>query len=75
MAVKEFYDDAGNLVGHAAIYYPADAPVYYCYGPAGRCYSSSADTTMDAPEWFEAGTGATSQCGTCHGGAIYTEMP
>ena len=75
MAVKELYDDGGNLVGHAVIYYEADMPVYYCYGPAGRCYGTSADTTMDAPDWGVGDATAVSQCSICHGGNIYTETP
>lgn len=76
MAVKEMYDDAQALVGHAVLYYPQQGSVfYYCYGPAGRCSSESGEATMAAPEWGAPSASAVSSCRFCHGGNIFTELP
>ena len=76
MAVKEFYDDANNVVGSSVIYYPdGTLAYYYCYGPAERCYGGSPETTMDAPIWGDENASEVSNCRICHGGKIFTELP
>jgi hypothetical protein len=77
MAVKELFDEAGaNLLGVAAMYKPdeggaANAWVYYCHGPDGRCRTNG-PSPMDAPVY---GRGTGVSCGFCHGGLIYTKAP
>jgi hypothetical protein len=71
MAVKELYDGE-TLVGHA-VSLKLDATAggsgwqYYCKGPAERCYSGS-----DATALFAKGD---LNCGSCHGGLVFTTPP
>lgn len=77
MAVKEFYDDAGNLVGKATSIKTAEGMsfndvTYYCTttDPASTLCIGSAPETM--PIY---GAGA-SECGFCHGGTGFlSPMP
>jgi hypothetical protein len=76
MAVKELYDEAQTVIGHAVMYYQQEGSlVYYCYGPAAACSGTEADTTIDAPAWGVATDQAVSQCRACHGGNVFTELP
>ncbi len=74
MAVKELYDDAGTQVGTAASL-KVDAAsgggswVYYCKGPANRCYGNSPDLTTPL---FGKGD---SNCSFCHGGFVLATPP
>lgn len=75
MAVKELYDESDTLVGRASFWKVEDgkAPntwIYYCRGPAGRCYSNS--PAFDATPLYKKGE---PQCGTCHGGFVFTTPP
>ena len=75
MSVKELYDDADALVGHAVSLKVEDGKggtswQYYCKGPNGRCYSGS--TGFDTTPMFAKGD---LQCGGCHGGMVFTPVP
>ncbi len=75
MAVKEFFDEQGAVVGHGVIYYPDNELYYYCYGPADRCATGSQASTMDTAQWGGANDAAVSTCHGCHFENIYTELP
>lgn len=78
MAIKELYgDDERVLLGHAVMLKgdegaAAGSWVYYCYGPAGRCFTGSAERTIDRPYF---GRGTAIACGTCHGGVVFAKPP
>ncbi len=77
MAVKELYDESDARVGIAAIFRTEagpspDATAYFCFGPAGRCATDSPAFPETAPAY---GRGLTLECGACHGGTFYTELP
>lgn len=73
MAVKELYDDADALVGKMAMFRALDESWYYfCYGPADRCNSGEPEYPEDAPMY---GKDLEVACGTCHNGAVFTELP
>lgn len=76
MAVKELYDDAGAVVGLAAMYKTEEGPasnawVYYCHGPDGRCRTNG-PSSMESPVY---GRGTATACGFCHNGTVYTRAP
>lgn len=69
MSVKELYDDADAIVGHAVILRTGTTSAesdttYYCVGPAARCAGTS-------PLY---GPGA-ADCAGCHGGLVFTGIP
>jgi hypothetical protein len=69
MSVKELYDDADAIVGHAVILRTGTTSAesdttYYCVGPAARCAETS-------PVY---GAGAV-DCAGCHGGLVFTGIP
>ncbi len=75
MVVKELYDANDALVGRVSFWKVEEgkAPanwIYYCRGPAGRCYSSS--PSLEATPLYKKGE---PNCGTCHGGLVYTTPP
>jgi hypothetical protein len=73
-AVKELYDDADALVGIAMIWQTGTTSsdvLYYCFGPAGRCSTASPERTKADPIL---GFGVNVDCGSCHGGTIFTEL-
>jgi hypothetical protein len=77
MAVKELYDDADMLVGHAAAIktgtqVSAASWVYVCHGPAGRCFSESPEFSENSPLY---GVGTGTMCGPCHGGLVFSPPP
>jgi hypothetical protein len=74
MVVKELYE-GDTLVGQAS-FWKVDAGkaptawIYYCRGPAGRCYSNS--PALDVTPLYKKGE---PQCGSCHGGFVFTTPP
>jgi hypothetical protein len=73
MAVKELYDATDVLVGHAVILRVGTGiqevdTLYYCKGPAGRCWGTPTDTGSA----FGAGF---ADCAGCHGGLVFTGIP
>jgi hypothetical protein len=82
MAVKEFYDDGGLVVGRAAMWKTQEntttndrpAWTFYCVGPMGRCYTNSEEYTAAAPVYSQ-GAMPFGECSGCHGGLIYTDPP
>jgi hypothetical protein len=69
MAVKEFKDEAGAVVGHAALYRgkAADAATswtFFCYGPTGRCPGKTTDLTIDQAVHMHGDPSF--QCSACH---------
>jgi hypothetical protein len=80
MAVKEMYDDGGQLVGLAAALRTTattgfDSWTYYCYAPGNRCSSSSASPTKEAPLYGNGAANATISCAICHNSTIFTVPP
>lgn len=68
MVVKEFYDDADDLLGRAAMLKLAgDARrwAYYCSGPDARCMDTAPTYGIDAE----------ASCSFCHGGLVFTQGP
>jgi len=66
MVVKEFYDDADQMLGQASMLKLEGIPrewVYYCGGPDERCMDTAPyyGVDLDAPT-----------CGFCHGGFVFT---
>jgi hypothetical protein len=78
MVVKELHDaDSKALVGRAVMLKADEGTagaswIYYCYGPAGRCFGAAADRTIDNPYF---GRGMALSCGGCHGGLVFTKPP
>lgn len=78
MAVKELYDDEKKTLLGRAVMLKADdgalgnAWIYYCYGPGGNCFNGSAERTIDNAYF---GRGFALNCGSCHGGLIFTKPP
>lgn len=75
MVVKELYDASDALVGRVSFWKVEEGKaaanwIYYCRGPAGRCYSNS--PAFDTEPLYRK---AEPQCGTCHGGLVYTTPP
>ncbi len=71
MAVKEFYDDADQRLGRAAMLKfdgPAFHFVYFCDGPQERCW-------VQGPTDPYYGVGSRAECSGCHGGLIFTKAP
>lgn len=69
MAVKELYDAADAIIGHAVILKTGTGlaesdTTYYCVGPSDRCGGT-------APLY---GAGAV-DCAGCHGGLVFTGIP
>jgi hypothetical protein len=69
MAVKELYDDADSVIGHAVSLKTGTTiaesdTTYYCVGPSERCGGPS-------PLY---GAGAV-DCAGCHGGLVFTGIP
>lgn len=74
MSVKEIYDetDMTTVLGKAIMYKTADAGndtwVYYCYGPAARCSSSSGEIPKESAMFV---MGSSNDCASCHGGNLF----
>ena len=74
MVVKELYDGA-TMVGRASFWKVEEGKgptswIYYCRGPAARCYTNS--PSFETTPLFRKGE---PQCGSCHGGFVFTTPP